>query len=73
MQTTAEPFERLFRGPANFPSDTRVRARGRNHRPSPLVADSRDGSRLRIGEKTAADLWRSWPSRANYRPGQPDV
>jgi hypothetical protein len=26
---------------SNFPSDTRVRARGRNHRPSPLVADSR--------------------------------
>jgi hypothetical protein len=26
---------------SNFPSATRVRARGRNHRPSPLVADSR--------------------------------
>jgi hypothetical protein len=26
---------------SNFPSNARVRARGKNHRPSPLVADSR--------------------------------
>ena len=44
----------------------------RAHGGSSAILESRDRPRLRIGGKTAAHLWRSWPSRANSRPGQPD-
>jgi len=37
----SHPRSRLTPERSNFPSDTLVRARGRNHRSSPLVADSR--------------------------------